>query len=332
MNAPLERLPVKARSPLPPYTKGWYCVAESNEIEVDKMKPVSYLGNQFVVYRTPDGVAHVADAFCPHLGAHVASHDGKMENGEIVCPFHKWRFSGETGLCQSVPYSEKPAGKVGLTVYPTREVSGMVLMYFDIEGGSADDLPPFKVDFLNEGEWTLDLDKSWIIYAHPQEFLENIFDPAHLTQLHTGTVIPEYESIVENESGIVVTLNFGKAQEFPVENIVVEYGALSTAVQYTYGTNFTVNSLTSFTPIDEERTFQRTRVYVKKTDNPEIDKMIGAAYSARLVMEIEQDLKVLDYKKHVTNPKLCLGDGPIYQFRRYAQKFYPQGSAAIAAE
>jgi len=92
------------------------------------------------------------------------------------------------------------------------------------------------------------------------------------------------------------------------------------------GTGFEVVPVVNFTPIDEERTLQHVRLYVKDTGNDQLNQMIGGAFSDRFILEVEQDLKVLDFKKHIVNPKLCLGDGPIYQFRRYAQKFYPEAA------
>ena len=41
MNA-LDRLPIQARSPLPPYTQGWYCVADTHEVEINQMLPVTF--------------------------------------------------------------------------------------------------------------------------------------------------------------------------------------------------------------------------------------------------------------------------------------------------
>jgi len=37
---------------------------------------------------------------------------------------------------------------------------------------------------------------------------------------------------------------------------------------------------------------------------------------------VEQDLKVLDYKRHLVRPRLCAGDGPIHQYRKYAAEFF----------
>ncbi len=52
----------------------------------------------------------MTSAYCPHLGANVAV-GGRVVPGEdcVECPFHEWRFRGDTGRCQGVPYSE---GKV----------------------------------------------------------------------------------------------------------------------------------------------------------------------------------------------------------------------------
>lgn len=322
MNA-LDRLPMRVRSPIPPYVRGWFCVADSDEVKQGEMKPVSFFGDQFVVYRTLDGVARVANAFCPHLGAHVASHDGKIENGEIVCPFHKWRFAGDTGLCTSVPYADAPAGKVGLKVYPTKELLGLVLMYFDPSGRPADGLPTYDTDEFKLSEWTKSADKSWVIYAHAQEFVENIFDPAHLTQLHPTTIMPVYETLEERDYGYYIRLGFSEGEQFPVESVEFNFAGLSYSYQVTKGTGFQVATIASFTPIDEERTLQRVRLYVKKSAHEAFDEIVGQQFSERFIFEVEQDLNVLNYKKHLPAPKLCVGDGPIYQYRRYAQKFYP---------
>jgi nitrite reductase/ring-hydroxylating ferredoxin subunit len=37
---------------------------------------------------------------------------GGIVNGNCIeCPFHQWRFSGETGECVDIPYSEGGEGK-----------------------------------------------------------------------------------------------------------------------------------------------------------------------------------------------------------------------------
>jgi len=50
--------------------------------------------------------------------------------------------------------------------------------------------------------------------------------------------------------------------------------------------------------------------------------MVGKPWIERFAFEVEQDFKVLNYKKHLTHPRLCGGDGPIYQYREYAKQYY----------
>ena len=44
--------------------------------------------------------------FFQHLGADVTA-GGRVVGDCIECPFHQWRFEGETGKCVEGPSSEK---------------------------------------------------------------------------------------------------------------------------------------------------------------------------------------------------------------------------------
>lgn len=57
---------------LPPaYPNSWYSILESDELGVKQVKEVYYLGKNLVVWRGEKSEqAFVADAYCPHLGAH----------------------------------------------------------------------------------------------------------------------------------------------------------------------------------------------------------------------------------------------------------------------
>lgn len=125
----LQASPMRYRAPREAFPKGWYCLAEAVDVDA-ALSPVRALGRDLVLYRTVDGRAQVADAYCPHLGAHLASHDGKVCGGVITCPFHKWRFDGQTGRVIGIPYTDVlPPASVSLNLFPTREVDGMVLAW-----------------------------------------------------------------------------------------------------------------------------------------------------------------------------------------------------------
>ena len=63
------------------------------------VRPVTYLGQDLVLFRGEDGTARVFDAHCPHLGAHLGV-GGRVCGDGIICPFHGWRFDGRGRLAE----------------------------------------------------------------------------------------------------------------------------------------------------------------------------------------------------------------------------------------
>ena len=91
---------------LPPvYPNGWFVILESDQLKSQGVQEVSALGLNLVAWRGESGKAYVADAYCPHLGAHLGV-GGTVAGECITCPFHGWQFQGETGCLANVPYSE----------------------------------------------------------------------------------------------------------------------------------------------------------------------------------------------------------------------------------
>ena len=69
------------RIPLPmPF--GWFRVSESEELARGAERAVHSAGRELVVFRGEDGEAHVLDAHCPHLGAHLG-HGGRVVENTI---------------------------------------------------------------------------------------------------------------------------------------------------------------------------------------------------------------------------------------------------------
>ena len=64
---------VKREFPFP-IPNGWFSVSCSDELAAGDVKLLRYFGEDLVLFRGEDGVAHVLDAYCPHLGAHLEIH------------------------------------------------------------------------------------------------------------------------------------------------------------------------------------------------------------------------------------------------------------------
>ena len=87
--------------PYPAFPNGWHGIAFSSDVGVGEAHAVRMLGRDFVVFRTESGEAHVLDAYCPHLGAHLGE-GGAVEGDGVRCPFHGWRWAPD-GRCQAIP-------------------------------------------------------------------------------------------------------------------------------------------------------------------------------------------------------------------------------------
>ena len=89
----------------PGYPRGWFVIGVSTELASGDVRPIRYFARDLVLYRTSDGVAHVLDAFCPHLGAHLG-HGGCLEDDKLVCPFPAWKFATDGSIAE-IPYANK---------------------------------------------------------------------------------------------------------------------------------------------------------------------------------------------------------------------------------
>ena len=70
--APAGALPADYRYPFAPFPSGWYFIAESASLAPGDVVPMRWFGRDLVLYRTASGQAVVADAHCPHMGAHLS--------------------------------------------------------------------------------------------------------------------------------------------------------------------------------------------------------------------------------------------------------------------
>ena len=70
------------------------------EIEEGRAVAVEVDGLRIAVFRDR-GSFHALLGRCPHAGG--AMGHGWVEDGEAVCPLHRWRFRLATGRCSTMP-------------------------------------------------------------------------------------------------------------------------------------------------------------------------------------------------------------------------------------
>jgi len=316
------------RFPLPPFPNGWFQVAYGDELPPGSVLPLRYFGRDLVAFRGEDGEAHVLDATCPHLGAHLGVGGTVVEN-TVRCPFHAWRFDGH-GRCTEVPYAKKIPPKATVRSWPVRERNGLLMVHHHADG----DPPAFEIPVLPEhgsDEWTDYRRLRWRIRSHNQDMAENAVDRAHFRYVHRTLEVPESKAEVDGPELRVVSRARMRTPQGDIDGQIASrswgFGFATTRF------NGIVETLlvASVTPIDVEDLDVRFSFMVKKVGNADVMRGVGRALIADIEKQMGEDKPIWETKAYLPRPVLCDGDGPIALFRKWAQQFYASRAERAAA-
>lgn len=158
------------------FIAGWYWALPSKKLKVGKVKPITLLGRNLAIYRGFSGEVKAVDAYCPHMGAHLA--EGKVEGDSIRCFFHNWKYD-QSGKCVEIPSLEKPL-PVCIKTWTTAERYGMIWVWV---GDEKPQQLPF-VPELEQIECDAMLGTKFIKSAHPNVLLINAIDAHHFNTVH----------------------------------------------------------------------------------------------------------------------------------------------------
>lgn len=309
-----------------PIPNGWFAVGFSHELGPGDVKPVRYFGRDLVLFRDGDGDAHLLDAFCPHLGAHLG-HGGVVEGKEIVCPFHAWRFDG-TGTCTKIPYANKVPKQAKLDKFPLIEQNGMLLAWHHLEG----EPPSWEVPVFPEctsDEFSEFYYRQWTVKTCNQEMAENAVDTAHFMYLHGTAEMPVTQAKIVNNHHMHATSTTKMSTKYGPVDGKIDVDMYGFGINTTRFTGLVETFLiSSNSPVDENTCELRFSFTVKKFGTTDITKGIGRAFVKEISRQLEQDIPVWENKVYLRRPVLCDGDGPIGLFRVWAKNMYCQPAAA----
>lgn len=308
------------RIPLPPYPNGWYSICYSHELKPGEVKPVHAIGRDFVVFRSEEGTAHVLDAYCPHLGAHLGI-GGKVEGDCIRCPFHAWLYDGKDGHCVEIPYAKRVPAKAKVDAYNAREQNGFIIIYHHADGTSPEWTPDL-IPETSDPDYNVHVRRQWELTTHPQELYENGFDVAHFGTLHGM----EVKGVVWNTDGPICSLHLdferSNAEQSSAEG-------MATIRSFMFGPGLSMTrvsgliegvSVQSLTPIDPERMMLTHNYYVHKDSDP----LMTAGFFDFYAKDWELDMPLWNNKLFRDKPILAEGDGDISRFRKWYKQFYSE--------
>lgn len=301
---------------------GWFQVLYPEDLPVGATKALYYFDRHLVAWRDDRGQAHVMDAFCPHLGAHLG-HGGTVEDCEIRCPFHGWKFDAE-GHNTDIPYSERVNRKAAIRTFPTVERNGKLMVWFH-----PDDKPPlWEVPELAEvtgDDFTGPIRTRYVVNAGIQEMGENGVDSAHFRYVHDTATVPEIESYVTDSH----RSEMQSIQRFPTPRGVVD-GRIESYAEGPGVSNVWFKGIvdtllmSASTPIDAETTETRFDFYIRNLGDAATTSNVGKAFVAEVDKQFKEDTPIWEHKAHLVRPALADNDGPFMKFRKWYSQFYAE--------
>jgi 5,5'-dehydrodivanillate O-demethylase oxygenase subunit len=208
----------------------WHPVAIAADLTPESpTKFVRILGEDLVLFVTPEGAAGLLNDRCAHRGASLSY--GRVEARGIACAYHGWLYDTK-GNCLETP--AEPAGSnfcltVKQKAYPVQKLAGLYWAYLGPQPAPV--IPKYDVWARTDGwHWLRalpQLDCNWL------QAMENSVDTAHLHILHQELVTDGFEvesttrgtidnlvkyEMEEFEHGIIKRRHFrdGKVEEHPL--------------------------------------------------------------------------------------------------------------------
>ena len=288
-----------------PVPNGWFIVATADELAPGEPLARYYFGRDLVMFRGEDGTPHVLDAYCAHLGAHLAV-GGRIEGDCLRCPFHGWAYDGASGKVAEISYydTERIPSQAKVRAYPTIERNGMVWAWYH----GTEDAPFYDVPDVPEfadPDWTAPVIREFEIATSCQEMAENNHDPVHFRFVHGTDAIPEDDMLVDGTYKRAVSMG---------GNFVRETFGLGLGVIRTKGWS---TFMSSTTPIDSEHVLVRWIFTTPKSGAATPDEVADLFLSG-----VSQDIPIWENKIYVERPVLVKEERTILDHREWAKQFY----------
>ena len=298
-----------------PLPYGWFSLGRLDELPTEEVAPVRAFGRDLVLWQVPDGY-RLADAYCPHLGAHLG-YGGRVEDACLVCPFHEWSFD-ITGSNVDIPYADRTNRKARLRMYETAIRNGHLLAWYHPDPAISpswtipDALPAQPVECLRINRR---IGTVW------QEVAENSVDMAHFRSVHgAGRVADVGELFIDGAYRRVrSTQAFQTARgEFEGQIESNSYGPGMGIVQFSL--MGTVTLVSTVTPLESSEVDLRFTMYYQEGE--EMAAKIGAAFGAEVARQLDQDIPIWEHKRYQPSPALAPSEKAITEFRKWATQFY----------
>lgn len=160
----------------------WYFALHARDLKPGAMTRKIMLGEPVLIGRTRAGEVFALRDVCPHRAVPLSA--GRLEGGEVECPYHGWRFRTD-GQCSAIPSlvegQDMDVAKIRVRSYSAAERNGLVWVHF-ADGGVAEPPPDLPVPesarptLIEQQTFSCGIDAAVI----------GLMDPAHGPFVHTS--------------------------------------------------------------------------------------------------------------------------------------------------
>jgi len=169
-------------SEIPALRNYFYPVCYSTELR-NEPKHARLFGEDFVVYRDSQGVAHGLSDRCPHRGGRLSR--GWVVNDCLACSYHGWEYASD-GKCTFIPSQGVGASiparaKVG--AFPVNERHGLVWMCV---GDEPREMPCFTE--CEDDDYTLIHEMMDVWKTSALRIVDNALDVSHVAWVHRNSI------------------------------------------------------------------------------------------------------------------------------------------------
>ena len=308
------------RGALLPIPNGWFAVAWSRDLAEADVQRIRYFDRELVLFRGRSGRPYVLDAYCPHLGAHLAE-GGRVIAESVRCPFHGWRYEGESGRCVEIPYCKRIPQQARVARWEVQERNQMIFVWHHAQGAA----PTWEVPTLPElsdPAWSEPRRLELEVPVHMQDMHENNLDPVHFQFVHGMLEVPPSE-ISYGDGGRTLRVQHTSERQMPFgtfqTTLVRDSWGLGLAAVRTEGIpGAGLLMFSSTAPIDAHHTYSRWLFTVTRN----LADLAGEEFIQGLSSGVMQDMRIWSNKIHRAQPVLCEADAHLAEFRKWARQFY----------
>ncbi len=311
------------------FPRGWFMVAVADQVTSTPMA-VRYFGEDLALYRGESGRAFMVEAYCPHMGTHLAKNTTsyvvrdkvQVEGDSIRCPYHAWRF-GPDGRCNQIPYFDGPIPPAAkLKTWRLQERYGCIFAWHDPEGAE----PEFDLPAIPEWDdpayvhWKID--ELGQIPCHPQEIVDNMADVAHLGPTHGGPC----EYFHNDINGIVLRQRQGAPHRSLAPGTMLETDTFYTGpgVLLSYFNGGMSVMFITHTPVEDGSVQAWHGLLVRSPHAVATDEDVTMAREAQAgsLAAFAQDFEIWSNKRACLQPLAVPGDGAFNKIRLWYKQFY----------